>query len=313
MTDNIVPASKAPFPSPFTWHTASYPNIDPTRTELSAKGKVVVITGGAGAIGSAITLGFARAGASTVVLTGRTEKTLEQAVTSIKDAVSTTKVHYYVCDVTDEDRFTAAMDNVKGRFGPISVFVNNAGQFSKGLISSPHSGYVTEWRKNMDVDVVGSLIACRAFIKNAAPNAALINNTSGTGTLPAMKGISALQVSKIANSKLMECISAEHPELFVLNVQPGVVDSALARKAGRPHGMDDVNLPGSFAVWAASPEAKFLNGKYVWSNWDVGELMERRREFEESTFMQIGLEGNSSKGWGMAGKPNTSHGQPGPQ
>jgi hypothetical protein len=33
-----------------------------------------------------------------------------------------------------------------------------------------------------------------------------------------------------------------------------------------------VSLPAHFMVWAASDEAKFLNGKFVWANWDVDEL-----------------------------------------
>lgn len=32
------------------------------------------------------------------------------------------------------------------------------------------------------------------------------------------------------------------------------------------------NLPGAFAVWAASKEASFLHGRYVWNSWDVEEL-----------------------------------------
>jgi hypothetical protein len=32
------------------------------------------------------------------------------------------------------------------------------------------------------------------------------------------------------------------------------------------------NLPGAFAVWAASKEASFLHGRYVFSSWDVEEL-----------------------------------------
>jgi hypothetical protein len=32
------------------------------------------------------------------------------------------------------------------------------------------------------------------------------------------------------------------------------------------------NLPASFMVWAASKEARFLNGKFAWANWDVDEL-----------------------------------------
>lgn len=34
-----------------------------------------------------------------------------------------------------------------------------------------------------------------------------------------------------------------------------------------------VELPGDFAVWLASPEAKFLAGKFVWAQWDVDELV----------------------------------------
>jgi hypothetical protein len=33
-----------------------------------------------------------------------------------------------------------------------------------------------------------------------------------------------------------------------------------------------VKLPGDFAVWAASNEAEFLHGRFVWANWDVDEL-----------------------------------------
>lgn len=33
------------------------------------------------------------------------------------------------------------------------------------------------------------------------------------------------------------------------------------------------NLPGHFAVWAASPEAKLLHGRFVWAHWDIDELL----------------------------------------
>jgi hypothetical protein len=34
-----------------------------------------------------------------------------------------------------------------------------------------------------------------------------------------------------------------------------------------------VRLSGDFAVWLASPEAYFLNGRYVWAAWDVDEMI----------------------------------------
>jgi hypothetical protein len=52
-----------------------------------------------------------------------------------------------------------------------------------------------------------------------------------------------------------------------------------------------VELPASFYVWAASPEAKFLNGKFVWVNWDVDELKERAVEIESSGLLTLTLDG----------------------
>lgn len=50
-------------------------------------------------------------------------------------------------------------------------------------------------------------------------------------------------------------------------------------------------LPGHFCVWLASPEAKFLRGKFVWVNWDVDELKARAEEIARSKLLTTSLEG----------------------
>ena len=52
-----------------------------------------------------------------------------------------------------------------------------------------------------------------------------------------------------------------------------------------------VSLPAGFNVWLASPEARFLKGKFLWANWDVDELKARAKELEESSQLSIGLVG----------------------
>lgn len=52
-----------------------------------------------------------------------------------------------------------------------------------------------------------------------------------------------------------------------------------------------VSLPGNFNLWLASPEAKFLKGKFLWANWDVDELMSRAEEIGSSTQLNLGLVG----------------------
>jgi len=60
-----------------------------------------------------------------------------------------------------------------------------------------------------------------------------------------------------------------------------------------------VALPACFNVWLASPEARFLKGKFLWTNWDVEELMSQREALEASTQLNITLGGwpFNSAGW----------------
>ena len=59
--------------------------------------------------------------------------------------------------------------------------------------------------------------------------------------------------------------------------------------------VDDLDdLPGAFAVWAASKEAEFLHGRYVWASWDVGELSKgetRKCVDENPDYLRVGIVG----------------------
>lgn len=55
-----------------------------------------------------------------------------------------------------------------------------------------------------------------------------------------------------------------------------------------------VKLPGDFAVWAASEEAEFLHGRFIWAKWDVNELkaepLQKKIESDTSLF-RVGVSG----------------------
>jgi hypothetical protein len=40
-------------------------------------------------------------------------------------------------------------------------------------------------------------------------------------------------------------------------------------------------------VWAASPDAAFLNGKYVFANWDVEEMKTHGEEIQKRNLLQM--------------------------
>lgn len=52
-----------------------------------------------------------------------------------------------------------------------------------------------------------------------------------------------------------------------------------------------VELPASFVVWCASPEARFADGKVLWCNWDVTELKAQKDKIEGTLLLTSGLVG----------------------
>jgi hypothetical protein len=53
---------------------------------------------------------------------------------------------------------------------------------------------------------------------------------------------------------------------------------------------DIEKLPGDFSVWLASPEAAFLNGRYVWAAWDVDEMIAMKEKVaSDPSLLTMGL------------------------
>ena len=92
-----------------------------SKTPRSLSGKVAVVTGGARGIGQALARALAREGV--VVAIGDLDAGAAEA--------AATELHNgsigLALDVTDRPGFTAFLDEVEQRLGPIDVIVNNAG------------------------------------------------------------------------------------------------------------------------------------------------------------------------------------------
>jgi hypothetical protein len=55
--------------------------------------------------------------------------------------------------------------------------------------------------------------------------------------------------------------------------------------------MRAVSLPAGFSLWLTSPEARFLDGKFLWANWDADELVARKDEIEKKGLLDLQLVG----------------------
>jgi NAD(P)-dependent dehydrogenase (short-subunit alcohol dehydrogenase family) len=293
----------APFPSATkTWHTSSYPSISPTNPHLSLTGKTVLITGGGAGIGFAISKSLAQANAQNLIILGRRSSVLSSASKEIQSLPNTkTKVFTISTDITNKESVDAAFVEIK-RLLPgvkLDILVTNAGFFT-GL-RALGTETPEEWTTSFGVNVLGLYLVISAFIPLAKPDATIINISTAIAHLFPFPGFSSYGATKLAGAKLLDYVAAANPGLRVVNVHPGqVTETEMSGKAkGSELGdlnshIDDAQLAGDFTVWVASEEAKFLKGKFVWVNWDVEELKERKEEIESGPLLTLGLEGFSS-------------------
>ncbi|MDZ4766270.1 MAG: SDR family oxidoreductase [Chloroflexota bacterium] len=92
--------------------------------QFDLTGRVAVITGGAGALGSAMTWGLARAGAAVAVLERRAEKADALAAAINVEGLRAIGIH---ADVTDKAALESAAAAVEAAFGVVDILVNAAG------------------------------------------------------------------------------------------------------------------------------------------------------------------------------------------
>ena len=92
----------------------------------SFKGKLVLITGGAGGVGRELALRFARIGAK-ICLWDLNAEALKRTAEEIRNKTKA-DVKYAVCDITDRHRVYAMAEDVRREFGEdVYCLVNNAG------------------------------------------------------------------------------------------------------------------------------------------------------------------------------------------
>ncbi|KAE8333316.1 hypothetical protein BDV39DRAFT_199044 [Aspergillus sergii] len=290
----------APFPSPTSkWHTEAYPSISPTRPELSAKGKTILITGGGTGIGAETAHQFSEAGASRIILLGRREQPLLDTKASIDSKSSGVEVFVAPTDVTKKDGVDEAFARFVGD-GNIHVLVSNAAVIGPQDAVGDVDG--DRFLDAIQQNLKGSLNVAQVFLRYASKDAVVIETSSSAAHVNFAPGFAAYSIAKLAVFRLWDSLAFANPGLSVFHVQPGVVDTAMNREAGGVAAMgfaDDVSLPASFNVWLASREARFLRGKFLWANWDVDELKAQEEEIEASPRLSIGLVGwpFESAGW----------------
>ena len=110
--------------------------------------RVAVVTGAAGAIGSAVCTRLSEDGDTVVGL-------------DVSTGSATGAAETIACDISDAESVTAAIDAIRERHGHPTVLVNSAGVTGAGGIEdeSPE-----DWRRILDVNLTGAYLCTREVI-----------------------------------------------------------------------------------------------------------------------------------------------------
>ena len=211
----------------------------------SLQGRIAVVTGGAGGIGSATAERLLAEGAC-VLLLDRDVTALEERARQLKAQVGNDIVRSAVCDVTDEDQVSAAFAACAREFGGLDILVANAGIASSAPIEETT---VALWRSNYDVLAEGYFLTARsafALMKLQKSGGSIVFIGSKNGVAPAVNA-SAYASAKAAALHLGRCLALEGAPfgIRVNTVNPDAVikgsriwDGDWRRERAGAHGID---------------------------------------------------------------------------
>lgn len=252
------------------------------------RGRVAVVTGGSGTLGSAMARGLAGAGVRVAILGRRLERAQAVAAQIERSGGEALPV---AADVLDPATLARARDDVVGRWGSVDILVNAAGgNLPQATLADGGSVFelsVEGWRSAVDLNLLGTLLPIQAFGPTmAAARHGSIVNISSMASQRVLTRVPAYSAAKAAVENLTRWLAVDlarkHGDGLRVNaVAPGffigeqnrrlltnedgsftprgarIIEHTPAGRFGEP---DD--LIGT-VLWLCGPGSRFVNGAVI--------------------------------------------------
>ena len=234
---------------------------------------VAIVTGGSQGIGLAIARDLATRGLRVMIAD---QNHAETSAATLRD--EGLDVRGYAVDVSQPDEVNALVKETEAIFGAVDVLVNNAGIYSSLKPVDFESLTVADWRRVLDVNVIGLFLCCQAVMPafRRAGQGSIVNISSGVAFKgnPLMAHYVASKGAVISLTRALATECGAH-KVRVNSVAPGftlsdgvqqnptLVDgvkgpSLKGRVLARDMLADD--LVGAVAFFAG-PESAFITGQ----------------------------------------------------
>jgi NAD(P)-dependent dehydrogenase (short-subunit alcohol dehydrogenase family) len=197
-------------------------------------GKVVLVAGGTGGLGQAVSLAFVDAGAQVIVTfrrPGDLDELKKTASLKLADAEGAS-LEGFAVDGTDEAAVAKLMDGIVERHGRLDCLVNAVGGYAGGIKLWELDAKVFEQMiaLNLRAGFVLARAAARVMVKQGS---GAIVNVAAKAALDHAAGASAYAASKAAAVAMIDCLAADLKGTGVRanSIMPSIIDTAANRKA----------------------------------------------------------------------------------
>jgi len=225
---------------------------------------VVLVAGGTGGLGRAVSLAFLERGAK-VVVTYRKQEEFESLKSLAADSAS--RLEGFVVDVTDEAAVTTLVENIVSQHGRLDAMVNAVGGYAGGqkLWEMETKVFDQMLSLNLRSGYALSRAAVRAMLRQGR---GAIVNVAAQAAVNHGAGAAAYAASKAAAVAMIDCLAEDLKGTGVRanSVLPSIMDTAANRQA-----MPDADFAkwpktediARVIVFLCGSEAKVIHGASV--------------------------------------------------
>jgi len=265
-------------------------NLDELKTLYDFSDRTVVVTGGAGVLGSEIACALVGLNAN-VVLLDRDQELAQKVIERFPKVVKGSGIRVYG-DVLDTESLRQSQETIKAEFGVVDVLINAAGGNHPSATTKPDLSFfdlpIDALRHVGDLNLLGTILPCQIFGRGMTERGeGVILNVSSMNAFRPLTRIPAYSAAKAAVTNFTQWLAVHmaqeySPKIRVNAIAPGfflteqnrflltdkdtgdltargkaIIDHTPMNRFGTPEDLLGVTM------WLISPASAFVTGAVI--------------------------------------------------
>jgi len=203
-------------------------NLDELRSLYDFTDRTVLITGGAGVLGLAMTRTLLECNASIVILSRDQERAAQAIVEITRDIKSNGRLVYVPGNVLEIETLNRANQTIRSQFGDVDILINAAGgNHPSGTTTADLSFFdlpLDALRHISDLNLLGTMLPCQVFGRGMAERGTgVILNVSSINAFRPLTRIPAYSAAKAAVSTFTQWLAVHMAQNYSSQIRVNAI------------------------------------------------------------------------------------------